>query len=226
MLLHPFKNFNLYTDHPVALDSRDHIKPEGVKNDNTRNPKFVDKITKWFWMQGRINFLDLGCAGGGLVSDMSKAGHFSIGLEGSNYNLLTKRVEWAVTPDLFTTCDVTRPFQLQTKTGIDLKFHVISMWELWEHLPEDRLPQVFDNLKKHLNVGGFLVCSISEQPQYHHVTLHPQSWWEEKFRENGFTLRQDVLDYLSPDFVRGPNQELGTGSEHTEYSFHLAASLT
>lgn len=224
MQLHAHENFNLYTDHPVALDSRDHTQPHGVKHDNTRNSKFVKKMGKWFWMEKRINFLDLGCAGGGLVSDMSMAGHFSVGLDGSDYNLLNRRAEWGITPDLFATCDITKPFELQTRTGIGLKFHLITSWDTLEHLPEDRLPQVFQNIKTHLNPGGVFICSISSNEEYHHVCVHSRDWWERKFQENGLTLRPDVLDYVSPDFVRGPNQPEDSGSPKAGGSFHLACS--
>ena len=229
MNLHTFPVFNLYTDHPVAIDSRDHTHPHGTKNDNTRNKKFVDKVTKWFWMKGPINFLDIGCAGGGLVSDMDRAGHFAVGLEGSNYNLLNQRAEWAVTPHLFATCDVTRPFLLahvDTKDYRPLKFEMITSWDFLEHCPEDRLDQFFVNLKTHLAPGGIFVASISANEEFHHVCVHPREWWEEKFQENGFTLRQDVLDYLRPDFVRGPDQPEDSGSPRAGGSFHLACSIS
>lgn len=227
MQLHSFPAFNLYTDHPVALDSRDHTQPHGVKNDNTKNANYVKKITDWFWLNGPINFLDLGCAGGGIVSQMHEKGHFAVGLEGSDYNLLHKRAEWGINPHLFATCDITRPFLLCHKDTNDyrpIKFNHVAANELMEHLPEDRLSQFFANLKTHLAPGGIFVASISANEEFHHVCVHPREWWEEKFRENGFTLRQDMLDYLRPDFVRGPDQPEDSGSPRAGGSFHLACS--
>lgn len=53
----------LKTNHPIAIDSKDHISPLGAAQDNTRNLKFVNKCETLF--KKKLSFLDVGCSGGG-----------------------------------------------------------------------------------------------------------------------------------------------------------------
>ncbi len=57
--------FILDTGKPVAEDSVDHRFPHGTASDSTRWPRFVAACERLFGP--RLKFLDLGCAGGGLV---------------------------------------------------------------------------------------------------------------------------------------------------------------
>lgn len=69
----------IITDHPLALDSDDHHYPDGVHLDNHFNMHFVNSVENVF--KQKISILDLGCAGGAFVSDMSGRGHVAVGLE-------------------------------------------------------------------------------------------------------------------------------------------------
>ena len=91
--------YYLKSDHPVALSSNDHRIPRGTINDDTRWPRFCKKAERIF--EGRrIRFLDIGCAGGGLVFDFLVRGHDAVGIEGSDINWLTERAHWGVIPDI------------------------------------------------------------------------------------------------------------------------------
>lgn len=85
-------NLNFQTDHPVAIDSDDHKFPWGTKQDNTRSPRFVRKCEAHYGND--IKHLDFGCSGGGLVFDFLVNGHFSIGVEGSNFSQKNCRGAW------------------------------------------------------------------------------------------------------------------------------------
>jgi hypothetical protein len=77
-------SIQLKTEHPIAYESDDHLNPYGTAQDNTRNPRFVDKCVRLY--KDKMSFLDLGCSGGGLVFDFALRGYDSIGLEGSDYS--------------------------------------------------------------------------------------------------------------------------------------------
>lgn len=78
------------TEHSLAIDSDDHHHPDGVHFDNRCNDQFVQSVEQYFHYN-KINFLDLGCAGGGLVVGMYNSGHDAIGLEGSDHCINFKK---------------------------------------------------------------------------------------------------------------------------------------
>ena len=65
--------FEVITSSPVAAASNDHKVPLGTINDNTRCPRFVAACERVF--RKPLRFMDLGCAGGGLVLDFLLRGH-------------------------------------------------------------------------------------------------------------------------------------------------------
>ncbi len=125
-------SFELKTDHPVAVDSMDHIHACGQSN--SRCTVFIEKIQAWF-KPSNASVLDLGCAGGGMVHDLLDMGFQAVGLEGSDYSLKHRRHEWPLISGNLFTCDVTKPFSLLWNGDLYL-FDVITAWEFWEHIKE------------------------------------------------------------------------------------------
>jgi cyclopropane fatty-acyl-phospholipid synthase-like methyltransferase len=148
----------LETNHPVAIESPDHIAPVGTVNDNTTDSDYIAAVKKYF---GRpIKMMDLGCAGGQLVVDFIESGDCGVGLEGST-NARERgagKHNWDKYGDknLFT-ADLTKPYQLHDD-GEEVKFDFITTWEVVEHIAEEDLPMFFGNIKKHLNDDGVFCC--------------------------------------------------------------------
>ncbi len=186
--------------------------------DNSRWHKFNDKLYSLLKREP-LFVMDLGCAGGGFVKDFLDDGHQAIGLEGSDYSLLRKRAEWATIPDNLFTCDITHPFQV-SHGGEPAVFDVITAWEVMEHLPQECLPGLCENLRKHLVPGGMCVFSVSSQNGFHHVTVRNDRLWRELFDKHGFVNDQKVVDYFGQDMVRGP-----TTHGNAPNTFHLALKL-
>jgi 2-polyprenyl-3-methyl-5-hydroxy-6-metoxy-1,4-benzoquinol methylase len=168
------------TNHPVAFESPDHIAPKGTAVNNSTNKKFVLHLDEKLHRElgnHTLRVMDLGCAGGQMVIDFMKLGWLGCGMEGSDFSLKHRRANWSryANTNLFT-CDITKPFQVMLN-GQPIKFHLITSWEVMEHIATPDLPAVFDNIVKHLEAGGYFIASTTETSDIHEgLELHQTRW--------------------------------------------------
>jgi predicted TPR repeat methyltransferase len=170
------------TDFPVAYESYDHIEPKGTAADNTHGMTFVDQVEHI--SQGRkINFADLGCAGGGLVKDFVDRGHTAVGIEGSDYSQKLKRAEWTTIPDNLFTADITKPFFIVDEANVGI-CDIITAWDVLEHIHEVDLGVLITNIRNNLKTNGLFVATIATFEDHpHHITLKEKDWWLELFKK-------------------------------------------
>ena len=187
------ENLMLQTDHPVAVDSNDHLFPWGAANDNTSCLPFLracERIIK----KRPLHYMDLGCAGGQLVREFIDAGHAAIGVDGATAAM---RENWSQYPRHYFGADISRPFRISSATDF-FWFDIITAWEVCEHIPEERVPQFCENIREHLYpANGLFVASVSTRPDVvdghaYHVTVQPEEWWRRTFLMNG------LVPILSP----------------------------
>jgi 2-polyprenyl-3-methyl-5-hydroxy-6-metoxy-1,4-benzoquinol methylase len=196
--------FIVETKHPIAFDSPDHLNPLGTKNDNLTCIPFISDLEGTFG--NRFHVMDLGCAGGLLVHDFVRRGHIALGLEGSDYNIQNHSGEWPVLyqKNLFT-CDISRKYSVFIdENGEKMPFlcDVISAWEVVEHIPPERLGVFFENIRKHLRIGGQFFGSISINPCIcngctYHQSLFSKDVWQYNLLQklNGLMFKE--YPYLS-----------------------------
>ena len=184
----------LVTNHPVAYESPDHLYPWGTKQDNSTNPNFVEEINNYF-NKDAFNFLDLGCSGGQLVIDMKNLhpNNVAVGLEGSDYSVKHKRANWSEyhNQNLFT-CDITEPFHIKNN-GDNIKFDLITAWEVLEHIAPEQLDGLFQNIYNNLSENGIFAGSIhmgSDKPDgvELHLTRERPPFWEKVFDRNNLEM--------------------------------------
>lgn len=219
--------FILETEKPVASDSVDHRFPHGTAKDSTRWPRFVAACERLFGP--KLSFMDLGCAGGGLVLDFVLRGHDALGLEGSDYSLLRQRAEWRTLPHRLMTCDITSPFKVWRVNGAEMRFDVISAWDVLEHIPERVLPVMLENARKHLTARGIFTGTVSTRAAgnapdgtNYHATVKPREWWERVFAAAGLIARVPE-PFLFEDYPRGNGNNYPANFRlHPETGFHFA----
>jgi SAM-dependent methyltransferase len=201
---------SVQTDFPVAYESPDHIAPSGTKENNNTNKKFVlsmnDFIARRFPGEDKC-FLDLGCSGGQLVRDFMDLNWVAAGLEGSDYSLKRKRANWATLAgiNLFT-CDITKPYQI-LRDGQPLGFHLITAWEVLEHIATPDLPNLFRWITHHLREGGYFIASTTGTPDVVdgielHQTQMSNLEWKQFVRSNIPGLMEEDLGLKIYQYVR------------------------
>lgn len=177
------------TDYPIACDSPDHLYPLGTVKDNSSNRAFVGEIEQL--MPGtQLRILDLGCAGGQMIADFLTNGHVAVGLEGSDEPKKRGLHNWPKLKDLnLFNCDISRRFSVLDNLQ-PMKFDLVTAWDVMEHIPENRLDALFQNIKAHLRDGGLFMATIhewsspdEENGEEHHLTQKPQEWWSAKIAE-------------------------------------------
>ena len=200
---------DLKTDYPIAYESNDTKVPHGTIRDNTRCPRFISRCEEVFNSKHTLNFLDLGCSGGGMVLDALLKGHYSLGLEGSDASLRQQRAEWRLIPDHLKTCDISKPFRIfEHGSQTPLLFDIVTAWEVLEHIPEKDIPQLFANIYAALAPDGLFVATIAAKQDIDpetgvnwHVNINPFSWWEKMLNDSGFTLENELFSIY--DLARG-----------------------
>ena len=194
----------IITNKPIAVDSLDHKHPYGVINDNNSAFQYIMEVKNYF-KNNKISVLDLGCAGGQIIVDHLNLDDFAVGLEGSS-NVLqgAGKHNWEqyYNKNLFL-CDITEPFTcLSDNTPI--LFDIIQMWEVLEHISEDKLDTLFKNIFEHLKDDGIFLGSISQQvDNLHHVSVFSKEKWNEIFIRNNFNLNDYVLN-IFPRSIGNP----------------------
>jgi len=207
------------TDFPVAIDSPDHLSPWGTSRDNSKNIRFNHKLYSLFANnRSPLKIMDLGCSGGGFVNTCLDQGCFAIGLEGSDYSRKHCRAEWPKLSDRFLfTADISRDFTV-VQNDNPINFDVITSWEVLEHIPEERLSTVAQNIYKHLENNGLAIISISPNEetikgQKLHLTIREKDWWIQFFKEFKLHYISAYETYFNTQFIRGPKQN-APGSFH------------
>jgi len=203
-------HLEVLTEHPVAYTSPDHLIPHGTKYNNSTNKKFVLLMNEFFRSRfpgERLRFMDLGCSGGQLVKDFKDLSWVSVGLEGSDYSLKHKRANWRTLAgqNLFT-CDITKPFQVKLNQA-NLQFHLITAWEVMEHIPSADLQALFSNIRSHLVEGGFFIASTSSATSIVdgvelHQTRMKNAEWRQYIEDHYSDLAREDLKLKVYQYVR------------------------
>lgn len=177
----------------LALDSNDHLEPESTFEGTVSRPEFVLACGRII-EKDKLNFLDFGCGSGALVFDFLARGHFAIGLDGSDAAKTMDYGYWNFIKHLHN-CDVTKAFGFFTPEKKKIKFDIVSMWEVFEHVPETQCGLVLQNIRENLNDDGLFVGLISllEYVNQHtgvpyHVTLKEKTWWTKLFSDYGLEI--------------------------------------
>jgi len=136
--------------------------------------------------------LDLGCGVGGMVAGFLTWGGDAYGIDLSDYAIEKGKTQ----------CEFLKGRLFQGSCH-DLSmfpdnfFHIIYSNQVFEHVPEQHIPQMRGEIWRVMRWGGIGWFAFQmpvegrrgeNDPDETHVTMYPRQWWEEKFLGVGFTL--------------------------------------
>lgn len=206
--------YSVRTRHPIAVDSGDTIRPHGAGFGGTSREPFLDEMTRV--LGDGLRVLCLGCSGGKFVADLVERGHDACGLEGSDHHAKAGTASWGEYGGtrLFT-CDISRRFQV-VRDGRAAKFDLVTMWDVLEHIETDRLGRLFNNIERHLRLGGLLVGTIGLLKSeidgvVYHKTVKPAEWWHERLDERFDSVDTGIFSteaWHSMVCWHGPNRDV------------------
>ncbi len=201
-------SFFCSSENPIASNSFDHINPLSTQQGLSRNPAFVAECLKIFGPE--MTALDIGTGTGGLVAEFLSCNVSAFGIDGSDHNQKFGNGYWHLIPGNLSCADATKRFSISSSiNGAVQKFDLITMWEFLEHIEEESLEGVFENIRSHLDVDGYVLCSVStidhigEDGTNYHRTLKPKNWWLELFDSHGFKIEEDHYPFSPQKFCRG-----------------------
>jgi|688.fasta_scaffold378494_2 predicted TPR repeat methyltransferase len=184
-----------YAEEEIAYESHDHTNPKGTARDNLHSPGFRDKFISLLGKD--MSYCDLGTSGGGLVKDFVDHDiKYAFGIDGSDYSKKTSRAEWATIPNNLFTANICKPFNFKDAAGEQIKFDLMTSFDVLEHIHEKDLAGLIENLHSNLKVGGYFLSSIADfEDEGYHVTLKPEQWWVDLFESNGFVRDEIIQSY-------------------------------
>ena len=130
---------------------------------------FIEEVIERFPLEDdeKINWLDLGCAGGRLILDAAKheKTDVCVGLDGSVG--VYKQESWSSgnNKNVLKNADLSKEFFIENSSNEErITFDVITAWELLEHFYENELEIFFNNVYEHLSDDGVFIGSAANYP--------------------------------------------------------------
>lgn len=177
---------------------------DGVRLDYSRNRVFNQKlyaISPTDWEEDVCRVIDIGCGGGQFILDCVNDGCLAVGLDGYEIYKKYELAAWPLIPNNLFEVDVSEDFCIEYN-GYTFQADVITSWEFMEHLYEEDLDGVLDNIKTHLKPHGLYICGISTRDEYGHFLLRDYNWWINKFASVGLIQDTKLVEYFGTDWVR------------------------
>lgn len=133
----------------------------------------------------RLSILELGCGSGALGNLLLRLGVSRyVGIDG---NALAGRFSpyMRYCKNNFLFLNLQEPIKLYANET-RLYFDIVCSFEVLEHIAENALNILLQNITFHLRAGGLFICSASTGDWGDvHVTVRARAWWIERFSKYG-----------------------------------------
>jgi hypothetical protein len=168
----------IVTDHPIALDSNDHLFPKGAIESDYSGEQFLLELKNEF--PDIQSILDLGTGPGYFVVNGVVHGYDICGIEGTDK--VDDKEPWLIYKDRYLFhADIRHPFRLGQR-----QFDLVTAREVLEHMTIETINTVMENIARHTNVFMGTIEFEDTYNELYHTLCMPREWWVNKFKEFGF----------------------------------------
>ncbi len=137
---------------------------------------------------------EMGAAMGYFIRQAREAGYEAHGIDISPYAV--HRVLPGIKPYVILGNALNSPYGASSAD-------IVATWEFLEHVPEDELPAMLDEIERVLKPTGWVWSRIGmDDSDATHVTIKPREWWEAQFEFRGWEHQprpEIMLDAMYPD---------------------------
>jgi len=181
------------------------IETWGYKNPGGDWVGCIDIVNAWKNLFKPKNMLDIGCGRGQFVAYAREAGIEAYGFDFSKW-ALTKGLFYRCKPEWVFVQDATKPWKVKGK------FDLCVALDFFEHIYEEDLDFVIDELAKATGKYAFLVIATTKEGEEGyilrkgepvsfkerrtwagHVTVQSPSWWRERLKRSCWRFRDDLV---------------------------------
>jgi glycosyltransferase involved in cell wall biosynthesis/SAM-dependent methyltransferase len=182
------------------------IETWGYKNPGGDWAGCIDIVNAWKKLFKPKTMLDVGCGRGQFVAYAREAGIEAYGFDYSKW-ALTKGLFYRCKPEWVFIQDATKPWKVKGK------FDLCIALDFFEHIYEEDLDFVIDELAKATGKYAFLVIATTKEGEQGyilrkgepvsffkerrtwagHVTVQSPSWWRERLNRSYWRFRDDLV---------------------------------
>lgn len=134
--------------------------------------------------------LEIGC-GAGNLQYFVKSHHPNITYATVDINNDTKSSPYIDVDSHFTAYS-NRPFQIVDNDDNNVKFDYILSFEHFEHIEENTLDVLLQNIKNHCHLNTKVIATASKQILPPHVSVFSKEKWVEIIERNGFEMLDET----------------------------------
>lgn len=176
-----------------------------------------DNETRVWWEKHAANLisetlcetsLDIGCGMGQLVHGLKINGINAWGLDISDFCV---KNSWGESKNRILLGNISSKLSdWYIKDMIDVsKFDLTTAYEVFEHIPKDKIDIALDNFASLTKIGGYSHISVPDSRgilAFHHDPTHvlgrPESWWKKEFDKRGFKIIENNWTYCLNNDLR------------------------
>jgi SAM-dependent methyltransferase len=113
-----------------------------------------------------------------------------------------------INPDYHIIAFTDRPFDIVDENDNKIHFDLILSFEHFEHIPEERVPQLLTNIKNHSHSNTSIIATAATFSS----VIHPTAWTKEKW---GDVLDENGLQLMDDDILNWSNKPCNFSLENT-----------
>ena len=150
---------------------------DGIRHSNSNDHATYYNLVKdlKFYFPNVKSILELGCGAGNLSSHYKSLSPEVLYVT-MDINAVSPTLG-LINPDTHVIAFTDRPFNIVNEKNSTIQFDLILSFEHFEHIPEERIPQLLNNIKNHCHPNTIIIATAANFSS----VIHPTAWSKEEW---------------------------------------------